>query len=660
MNKSSNKILLKLPKKINIFNNSTKDNLLQEYIEKENKSINSERYSNPNEFRKVKIHLNKEIMKNQKDEHEANLNSKLQNQNSINDEKSLDESYILPSNNQLNFNEGIIYNENNVIMKIPRIFDNSIYQNKSKCKSKSKSKGKKRIDPYSKSNNKYQSEQKTTFKKNLIEYLYKDNANLNKDLNEIYNLEHQLLFSNSEKMSDMSKKVIHFHSDPYHFLDILVEKYFNHYLDYINSNFSKHDNIHEKNKKSDFKTFMDKVIINENKMTIKKEDSKISEKEISYQQVDDKVKNQDLNTIENNASRENEFYSEPIKNDDIIKFFFSNKNKFYNNYDKVVESNDDIFKYCLNHPKTNLNYSRLSEEVLHCLKGNIIEPPKRRFIKVNEKYESKETKETKHLLDMQRLFNNISSNGENRILEEFKDNLNQENKIFNEYFESTKDMMNKVDKEMINSENLMEKILKKLDHQFEERMVKRGLDELQLVNTKLGDIKNEILKEDQYIEFNKERLDLNLDQTRNINRKVQMFLNEEDKNPNFNNENNTDMMNIYPESKILKKSVDINDSELEMLYIEYENYLEVYKNEKSNSKSKSKTNTKSGFRNKSNGFSYNSKSNPKLKKGWKISKAYESIYHNLECIVPDKSKQKNIHIRNLYKNSNMPNKKQKS
>lgn len=516
--------------------------------------------------------------------------------------------------------------------------------------------------------------------------IYYNNTN---NINNINNKEDLIKNENDKLLED---RIIHFHQDPYHFLDRLVEKYFNSYLKEINIDKTKAISDSLNNNNTNITTLLEEIkksikenIINEMNFynnTNSKEDYKAQHnnnlKQTIKEVLTEVLANNNNITNGNNNTKINNLIleSEPLNQQELLtKLLNQESNNFVNinEFNSKIHNKQDIYKSCLNNPFSQFsNYNlKLTREVLHCLKGEKIIPPKTRFYSVYDKLESAETEATKNLLNIQKQFNVYENGFENEVMKHLQNSINQEQKIYDEYIGQTKTMMKEMEDKLIDSEQLMDKIFNKIDVEFEERLVKRGLDELKLVNSKLDKVKNDIILREEYIEHNKERLNMNLDITDKMNRKVEMFLRENgdceefrktkgewdlDYNYDKNNKeryNDSKYYGKYGEIGCVDDSV-MNDSELNLLYQQYAEF----------SSKRNLNNMKEGSKLRNNSKN-NKRSNSKNRKA---VEAYSKKYNSNIPVKSNKQVNKQVMNRNNskygvatnYNNVNFSNNKAKS
>lgn len=384
----------------------------------------------------------------------------------------------------------------------------------------------------------------------------------NKDFKDIY-------YNNSKDLfykGTLADKVIHFHQDPYHFLDFIVEKYYEKYLSHININSFNQptkDSLIEEIKMSIKESIF--VEINKNMPNlIPKTEPKATIKE-EIIQIENKK------TVNENKKYEEGLISEPVDQNELLSKFLNTNNKSNElDYNSKINFKSDIYSQCLNNQSNRFsNYDmKLTREILYCLKGEKVVPPTKRFYSVYDLKDVKEMEETKNLLNIKKQFMDINKGFESEVIKNIDKSIKQDEKIYQEYLSSTSNMLKEMELKLKDSDKLMERIFIRLDQQFEQKLVNRGLDELSLVNTNLEKIKQDILKDEQYIEHHKERLGLVLETTSKINKKVDEVLKE--------NGMYEDYKDTIPEGDLNynydKEYSLLNESEIDRLYNEYNDY----------------------------------------------------------------------------------------
>ena len=406
---------------------------------------------------------------------------------------------------------------------------------------------------------------------NLINYSSKEKIKISSNIRDIY---YDGKTSINEK-NELQNKIIHFHQDPYHFLDILVEKYFQQYLEKIPELHKSPNNFDDK-KLTDLKQFIREEILrgtNSNFKTI---------------EIDKKDK------------ENNNYLSKPLNEDEqqaILKGLSSSICNF--------EGKNDIYKRCLENPESKFSTvkHKLTMQVLHCLKGESIVPPENKFYSVYDKQTTPEIEATKNLLDIQKEFNGINNNYNNIIRQNIENSIKIEEKLYSEFKHNTNELLNEIGNKISHSENLMGNLFVQLDEQFEKNLIKRGLDELKLVNNKLEKVKSDIILKHQYIENQKERIEFGLEQSDKLNRKIDIFLKEYDIEKN-------------DETSL------ISDSQIELLYDQYKDKSILSMNENT-----TKVQNKS----------FKGKVNKKSSSLKKMIPSYDQNNHNTKHIKNEKS-----------------------
>lgn len=427
---------------------------------------------------------------------------------------------------------------------------------------------------------------------------------------------------NEDKSSHYKENLNKFRKDPFKFLNVVVDSYFKNHIDFNNRksnkeivNFNKNlkdnitntdkDNLHKKEINHTLSNEADNKINNSLKITSYNIDTnknnlletrqilkdlklKINKLEDNFNQ--EKIncsisKNKTLSYVEEvksshiEQSKENnlnkELISQPIKCNDLINKLTNQESKNYINikdFGFKITSKGNIINEILNNPNsnyTNINHN-LSKEALSCLKGDKILPPLKTFYKVFDittKDTPPATELTQNLIDIQKNILKVNNKYDEVILENAKKNIKLEKEMFNDMIENTNICINNIDSKIKDSNEIMTSLFNKLNTDFNKKLIKEGLNQINIVDYNLDNLKNDILKNDQYIEHQKERFNIYRDQNDKITKVVDKFLENKGVELQESSKEETKIVNkSYIENSL------ISDSVLDRLYEEYKDY----------------------------------------------------------------------------------------
>lgn len=398
---------------------------------------------------------------------------------------------------------------------------------------------------------------------------------------------------NRLNLNEVQQQVIHFHKDPYHFLDVMVEKYFEKYLSRIGPNMNSRMNFaaetQELNKqisqenlknqvkeeivrelaevlsqsKNDFpkqrtEEMLDEIFHKLNLLSNNQPQEKISE----FVQVS--LQNQ-LASFDNKVQEnESELVSKPVNQNEILKKMMSSEQTQFKSpdlFNKKVNLNGNMIKEVMNNPYSKYyDQNHLTKEVLSCLKGDQILPPNKRFYGVYDITTVPDCELTENLLDMQKRFMKISGTYEQEVLQNAQKSLKNEKAIYHEMLDKTSKNIMEMESKVKDSNQIMSHIYEKLNNNFEKKIIEEGISHLNLVDANLNSMKADILFKEQHIEHQKERLNLNLENTQKLSKTVDRFLS---KCAPIKEE-----ANQVQETLACDKSI-ISDSTLDLLYEQY-------------------------------------------------------------------------------------------
>ena len=229
---------------------------------------------------------------------------------------------------------------------------------------------------------------------------------------------------------------------------------------------------------------------------------------------------------------------------------FININDFTNNLMKKGNIMNDV-KQNPNSKFSNLN-KKLTIEILSCLKGDSVIPPTKRFYSVYDLDNLPNSELTENLLDIQKTFLKITNKYEEVLVSNAQKTLNMEKQIYNDLINKTNAIFSDCDNKVKDSEKIMSHLYEKLNNEFEKKIAKDALSQFNLIDNNLSKLKGEILHKEQYIENQKERLNIILNQTDKITKTVDNFLVNNGENDIDQTLSESTIDNLYNQYKNMK------------------------------------------------------------------------------------------------------------
>ena len=407
-----------------------------------------------------------------------------------------------------------------------------------------------------------------------LEYEYeKENAKLKKKINELNEMDKQL--KEEEYNYEMNRLLTCFYKNPFCYMDYLVKKYFREKGNALENLRIKEEMVNK------FTSLCQQIEEKIGNFT-KSEFARIKNLE---RKIDNKLKNGDINIIKDdksNLNNFNNFQSEPISNEELREYFFNYKPNNENDIEdeklrelnNLLNSRPDAENLIINDKNSSLHQEQIFNQVLACVKGNEIVPPKQSFLTTNDidlnYMKDNPTLDSKRLYEIKQKMkfegenkneNPIDQNEDRNIL---RKKLNNQQKKEKEKFEK---MINDFEKGLNNIQNLqnenekiMGKVKENLDREFEKNAIKLALTKLKVSEINLDTYQDEINKAKQYplVDY-KERKEL-MDQNYY---KTQLRINNFLKGNNYKNNN-----------------IPISDKEIDKLYEKYKKKKNVKKKSK--------------------------------------------------------------------------------
>jgi hypothetical protein len=407
-----------------------------------------------------------------------------------------------------------------------------------------------------------------------LEYEYeKENAKLKKKINELNEMDKQL--KEEEYNYEMNRLLTCFYKNPFCYMDYLVKKYFREKGNALENLRIKEEMVNK------FTSLCQQIEEKIGNFT-KSEFARIKNLE---RKIDNKLKNGDINIIKDdksNLNNFNNFQSEPISNEELREYFFNYKPNNENDIEdeklrelnNLLNSRPDAENLIINDKNSSLHQEQIFNQVLACVKGNEIVPPKQSFLTTNDidlnYMKDNPTLDSKRLYEIKQKMkfeggnkneNPIDQNEDRNIL---RKKLNNQQKNEKEKFEK---MINDFEKGLNNIQNLqnenekiMGKVKENLDREFEKNAIKLALTKLKVSEINLDTYQDEINKAKQYplVDY-KERKEL-MDQNYY---KTQLRINNFLKGNNYKNNN-----------------IPISDKEIDKLYEKYKKKKNVKKKSK--------------------------------------------------------------------------------
>ena len=407
-----------------------------------------------------------------------------------------------------------------------------------------------------------------------LEYEYeKENAKLKKKINELNEMDKQL--KEEEYNYEMNRLLTCFYKNPFCYMDYLVKKYFREKGNALENLRIKEEMVNK------FTSLCQQIEEKIGNFT-KSEFARIKNLE---RKIDNKLKNGDINIIKDdksNLNNFNNFQSEPISNEELREYFFNYKPNNENDIEdeklrelnNLLNSRPDAENLIINDKNSSLHQEQIFNQVLACVKGNEIVPPKQSFLTTNDidlnYMKDNPTLDSKRLYEIiQKMKFEGDNKNENPIDQNedrniFRKKLNNQQKKEKEKFEK---MINDFEKGLNNIQNLqnenekiMGKVKENLDREFEKNAIKLALTKLKVSEINLDTYQDEINKAKQYplVDY-KERKEL-MDQNYY---KTQLRINNFLKGNNYKNNN-----------------IPISDKEIDKLYEKYKKKKNVKKKSK--------------------------------------------------------------------------------
>ena len=407
-----------------------------------------------------------------------------------------------------------------------------------------------------------------------LEYEYeKENAKLKKKINELNEMDKQL--KEEEYNYEMNRLLTCFYKNPFCYMDYLVKKYFREKGNALENLRIKEEMVNK------FTSLCQQIEEKIGNFT-KSEFARIKNLE---KKIDNKLKNGDINIIKDdksNLNNFNNFQSEPISNEELREYFFNYKPNNENDIEdeklrelnNLLNSRPDAENLIINDKNSSLHQEQIFNQVLACVKGNEIVPPKQSFLTTNDidlnymkdnpTLDSKRLYEIKQKMKFEGENKNENPIDQNEDRNIFRKKLNNQQKKEKEKFEK---MINDFEKGLNNIQNLqnenekiMGKVKENLDREFEKNAIKLALTKLKVSEINLDTYQDEINKAKQYplVDY-KERKEL-MDQNYY---KTQLRINNFLKGNNYKNNN-----------------IPISDKEIDKLYEKYKKKKNVKKKSK--------------------------------------------------------------------------------
>ena len=407
-----------------------------------------------------------------------------------------------------------------------------------------------------------------------LEYEYeKENAKLKKKINELNEMDKQL--KEEEYNYEMNRLLTCFYKNPFCYMDYLVKKYFREKGNALENLRIKEEMVNK------FTSLCQQIEEKIGNFT-KSEFARIKNLE---RKIDNKLKNGDINIIKDdksNLNNFNNFQSEPISNEELREYFFNYKPNNENDIEdeklrelnNLLNSRPDAENLIINDKNSSLHQEQIFNQVLACVKGNEIVPPKQSFLTTNDidlnymkdnpTLDSKRLYEIKQKMKFEGENKNENPIDQNEDRNIFRKKLNNQQKKEKEKFEK---MINDFEKGLNNIQNLqnenekiMGKVKENLDREFEKNAIKLALTKLKVSEINLDTYQDEINKAKQYplVDYKerKELMDQNYYKTQ---RRINNFL----KGNNYKNNN-----------------IPISDKEIDKLYEKYKKKKNVKKKSK--------------------------------------------------------------------------------
>ncbi len=410
-----------------------------------------------------------------------------------------------------------------------------------------------------------------------IEYNYqKENAILQNKINQLKEMDAQL--KQEEYNYDLERLLTSFYKNPFCYMDYLVKKYFKERGNALTNLKIKDEIVNQFS--SVCRQIEGKIqqYTNNEEKRLQNLEKKINNK---LRGIDNNIIQEDYNNYNNIGMNNNKIQSEPLTNEELHEYFFNLKKNDDNpkqdekmkNLNNLLNSRPDAQNLIINDIGSGLHQEEIFNQVLACLKGDEIIPPKNSFLTTND-------------IDLNYMKNNPTLDSK-RLFEikekaqyegnKMKDPINQrddqdiikrklfytkedEKKKFNKMINDVDDEINKMENIQKENENIMGKVKENLDREFEKNAIKLALTKLKVSEINLDTYQDEINKAKQYplVDY-KERKEL-MDKDYY---KTQLIINNFLKGNNYKNNNNP-----------------ISDKEIDKLYEKYKKKKNVKKKSK--------------------------------------------------------------------------------
>ena len=359
-----------------------------------------------------------------------------------------------------------------------------------------------------------------------IEYNYqKENAILQNKINQLKEMDAQL--KQEEYNYDLERLLTSFYKNPFCYMDYLVKKYFKEKGNALTNLKIKDEIINQFS--SVCRQIEGKIqqYTNNEEKRLQNLERKINNKlrGIDNNIIHEDYKNynniihEDYNNYNNIGMNNNKIQSEPLTNEELREYCFNLKKNDDNskedekmkNLNNLLNSRPDAQNLIINDIGSGLHQEEIFNQVLACLKGDEIIPPKNSFLTTND-------------IDLNYMKNNPTLDSK-RLFEikektqfegnKMKDPINQrddqgiikrklfytkedEKKKFNKMINDVDNEINKMENIQKENEKIMGKVKENLDKEFEKNAIKLALTKLRVSEVNLDTYQNEINKAKLY------------------------------------------------------------------------------------------------------------------------------------------------------------------
>ncbi len=201
-----------------------------------------------------------------------------------------------------------------------------------------------------------------------------------------------------------------------------------------------------------------------------------------------------------------------------------------NKFNLVINTRNEIKNALLNDPSSLLNHNSILKKTLDCLKGDKIEIPQDKFLKVKDlafsDINTQEMQKAKNIINLQRQFDLIKNDHDDIIMKNVIKSSQKQQEVFNELLAKSKESMINIEKANKISEDVISQLKIKMEEEFTKDLIKEGIERLNIRVSNFDSIQTQLnnISEEQNIVNANERIKIIEENNRRAEIEVRDFL----------------------------------------------------------------------------------------------------------------------------------------